>query len=113
MKRHIVFLVVSGIVFSAIAVVFLVLPRSEFSELEKRRLAKFPDYSHEALLSGKYTGDISSWFSDSEPFRDELMTLSMAIKNSLALKVGGGDAVTFHAEPGAGAEEPPQPTEEA
>ena len=112
MKRHIVFLVVSGIVFSAIAVVFLVLPRSEFSELEKRRLAKFPDYSHEALLSGKYTGDISSWFSDSEPFRDELMTLSMAIKNSLALKVGGGDAVTFHAEPGAGAEEPPQPTEE-
>lgn len=112
MNRHTVFLVIFSAVFAALAVVFLAMPRSVISVLEKRELAKFPEYSREALLSGEYASGISSWFSDTEPYRDEFMTLSMTIKKHLALKLAGEESVTFHAEPGAGIEEAPEPTEE-
>lgn len=71
-------------------------PRSTFSGLERRDLASFPEFSQETLRDGSFTSGVSSWFSDSEPFRDELMSFSMNIKNMLALKTKGG-TVKFHA----------------
>lgn len=106
MNRHIVFLVLIGTLFGVLTVVFVAFPRSTFSELEKRDLATFPDYSHEALFAGNYSRDISAWFSDSEPYRDRFMALHMQIKDGMVLRRSGDDAVTFHAElPGAETEE--------
>lgn len=98
MNRHVAFLIVIGTVFVALSVVFLAFPRSTYSELEKRDLARFPEFSGEALVSGGFTRDVSAWFSDSEPFRDRFMTLNMGITDGMALHRSGDDAVTFHAE---------------
>ena len=79
-----------------LAIVFTTFPRSTFSELEKRELATFPEFSADSLASGSFTRDVSSWFSDSEPFRDRFMELSMQVKNWMKL-VTSDDNVTFHA----------------
>lgn len=57
-----------------------ILSWSKYSELEKRDLAEFPDISNYADSPAKFTGAVSSWFSDTEPYRDQLMTLSMSIR---------------------------------
>lgn len=102
---HILFLVVAGIVYVALAVVFLFFPRTRFSELEKRDLAEFPSTELLKERPADYTAAISHWFSDSEPFRDEFMTLSMYLRGLLKQKIGSGDdAVSFI--PAASAEAP-------
>lgn len=84
-----------ALVFIAFTVVFDTFPRSTVSELERRELAVFPDFTPEKLRDGSFTREVSSWFSDSEPFRDDLMALSMYIKSYMGLAKSDDD-VTFH-----------------
>lgn len=84
------------LLFAAFAVVFNTFPRSTFSELEKRELARFPVFTPEKLADGSFTTAVSSWFSDSEPFRDHFMALSMHIKDLIRLQTGE-ENITFHA----------------
>lgn len=90
-------------VFATIAVVFDTFPRTTVSQLEKRELASFPAFSWENVADGSFTSKVSSWFSDSEPFRDELMTLSMQIKDLIGI-APTEDNIKFHA---------PEPTKPA
>ena len=90
------YLILFSIIFVAFAVVFNTFPRSTFSELEKRELAKFPEFTTEKLLNGTFTSEVSSWFSDSEPFRDRFMWLSMQVKDLIRVNTGE-ENVTFHA----------------
>ena len=83
-------------VFVCFAAVFDTLPRSTYSELEKRELKAFPAFSPEKLADGSFTAEVSSWFSDSEPYRDAFMTLSMTVKDAIAITLPG-EAVRFHA----------------
>ena len=80
---------------AAFVVVFCTLPRSTYSELEKRELLRFPEFSWQRLREGDFTQSVSNWFSDSEPFRDVFMRGSMELKSLLAFKTKA--AVTFHA----------------
>lgn len=97
MKKEHLFLIVFGLIFVTIAVVFLTFPRSTFSKVERRELKTFPSYSHEKLRSGEYATEVSSWFSDSEPYRDELMQLSMMLKENMGLKwQDDEEQITFH-----------------
>lgn len=67
-----------------ITVICFIIPlRPTVSETEKRELAKFPEFSFSALASGDYFSDISTWFSDTVPFRDSLMGISSKIQNFL------------------------------
>lgn len=104
--HHKLFIFFTLLVFVSMAVVFTMLPRSTYSELERRELATFPAFSIDSLLSGAWTRDVAAWFSDTEPFRDEFMTLNMAITSHAALNVpfgDGDDVIAFHAtETGAG-----------
>lgn len=75
--------------------VFCFLPRSTYSELERRDLLRFPEFSWDRLRDGSFTQGVSNWFSDSEPFRDVLMRGSMELKSLMAFKTKS--AVTFHA----------------
>jgi len=88
MKKYILYITVMVAVIAAFVVVFNFFPRSEYSELERRELTKRPEFSFEALKSGEYTKGVSSWYSDTEPFRDEFMTLSMQVRAMRALQVG-------------------------
>ncbi len=83
-------------VFLGFTIVFNTFPRSTYSELEKRELATFPQFTWKKLWSGDFTAEISSWFSDSEPYRDEFLSLSMEVDNRMRLALSD-DNVTFHA----------------
>ena len=92
------FVIVVAVLMAAFVVVFCTLPRSHYSELEKRELRTFPAYSGASLRDGSFTAEVSNWFSDSEPFRDAFMTASMQLKSWMAMKpLAAQEAVTFHA----------------
>jgi len=114
-KREHIFLIAFGLVFAALAVIFLALPRSTYSALEKRDLARVPAFSRESLLDGTYTAGISHWFSDTEPMRDRFMTGSMIFRELLAVRFGPEEEiVTFHASGAPAADATPErhvPTE--
>ncbi len=94
---------------TAMCAVSFALPlRPEFSESEKRELAKFPDFSEEALLNGDYFDDINLWFSDTFPFRDALVKTSTQVKKLL----GVGQAV-HHFSENSGDDIPDIPEEES
>ena len=53
----------------------LIIPlRPTYSEFEKRELASFPKFSFSALVSGSYFKDIDTWFADTFPFRERLIS---------------------------------------
>lgn len=85
---HLLFLIIVGVVFIAIAVVFIFFPRPTFSELEKRELAKFPDISEYSGRINQYPSDISTWFSDSEPYRDLFLASSMSLRGAMGFHFG-------------------------
>ena len=69
-------------VLGLIAVLSFIVPlRPQVSYLEKRELAKFPEYSNEALLSGDYFDDITSWYSDTFPGREDWIGLANHTKS--------------------------------
>ena len=65
------------LVLAVLTVVSFIIPlRPDFSDSEKRELAAFPEFSLEALASGSYFGEISLWFSDTFPGREDWISLS-------------------------------------
>ena len=65
---------------AVLTIVSFIIPlRPTQSQMEKRNLAKFPDFSLEALASGSYFDDITTWFSDTFPGRESWLTLSSNI----------------------------------
>ena len=83
------------IVFGTGVLIFDTFPRSTFSELEKRDLASYPTYSAQALHDGSYFKAISSWFSDSEPYRDVLMNMSMQFNDLIGI-AQSEENIRFH-----------------
>ncbi len=85
-------------------VAFMLPLRPTYSETEKRELSKFPEFSFNALKSGDYFDDISSWFSDTFPFRDSLTAINSSIK-----ELHGFNTVVIHGEIDSGDEIPDAP----
>lgn len=97
MRRSQIFLFIVGSLFTALAILFIFFPRPSFSEVERRELSVFPEFTMEALKSGTFTRDVSTWFSDTEPFRDRFLSTAMTLKSYMALKTGGDGDIAFHA----------------
>lgn len=89
--RDKLFVIVVSLFLLGGAVVFCTFPRSTWSDLERRELLAFPDFSFGKLLTGKFTADVSTWFSDSEPYRDKFMNLSMWLKDKMSISLGKED----------------------
>lgn len=90
------YIILTGTAFAVLTVVFLAFPRTAYSQLEKRDLAEFPDADAYKDRPQDYTAAISHWFSDSEPYRDDFMTLSMTLRAAMRYQPGDdGDAVSF------------------
>lgn len=53
----------------AFGILFVVMPKENFSENEKRDLAKAPSVSLEAILNGKFESSFESYLNDHFPFR--------------------------------------------
>ena len=70
----------------AVAVIALIPAlRPSYSEVEKRELKKFPEFSFKSLASGDYFDNISLWFSDTFPFRDRLVSLNTKVENAFGI----------------------------
>lgn len=88
-----------------IAVIAFILPlRPTYSETEKRELSAFPTFSLEALTSGDYFDDISTWFSDTFPFREQLTKIGSKLESFY-----GFGSVAIHGELDSGDEIPDAP----
>ena len=68
-------------VFFLIALLLLVIPRAKVSNIEKRELAKFPDFSFSALFSGEFTEQLGNYYNDTVPGRDAFKTAGYRIKS--------------------------------
>jgi len=66
---------------AVMGILFLILPKSETSEVEKRKIASFPKFTASDFLSGKYMQDISVYCSDNFAFRDNLVKLSFDLED--------------------------------
>lgn len=103
--------IATGTIFAAIAIALAVLPRSEESLIEQRKLAQMPEFSWESFANGEYTNGITEFYDDTVPYRDDLKRLSAAFKNLFGVDLGGAEvhgqlvAVTEEEY-----EEPPQTT---
>ena len=62
-------------------VAFIIPLRPTRSYSEKRSLAEFPEFSMEALASGSYLDDISTWFSDTFPGRESWIEGSIMMQS--------------------------------
>ena len=108
------FLIVMAMGFIVGCVLFWLRPTE--SVLEKRKLTEFPEFRVEEFADGTYTSKISTWFSDTFPFREELLTIQQKIKtyyglqNDVVSAVGEGDDIPDIEDliPPA-TEEPPEP----
>lgn len=76
--------VILGVI-AAAAVLLAVLPRPKTSELEKRELAPMPEFSAKALFSGEYFSGIAEHFSDTVPFREQLVVLNSRMKKAMGI----------------------------
>lgn len=95
-NAHRIFLCTVAVVFVVMAIVMVFFPRTRYSELEKRDLATFPDPADYSGHPARLTAAVSQWFSDSEPYRDTFMGLSMSIRDFFRVSFPGDEqAVTF------------------
>ena len=68
--------------FLCVFVLGIALPlRKSYSDEEKRELKHFPAFSVYAVLNGQYFKDISSWYQDSYPGKEEWLSLSGKVQN--------------------------------
>ncbi len=66
-----------------LALIFLVLPKQEYSEKENRYLEKFPVWKWETVKDGEFMSDISDYLSDHFPFRDFFVGLKTNVEMTL------------------------------
>ena len=62
--------------------------RPRYSDAEKRELKQFPAFSLQGLFAGSYFRDISSWYQDSYPGKEEWMLLASKTKAFYGLQGG-------------------------
>ncbi len=62
-------------------VAFIIPLRPTVSQMEKRELAKFPEFSLNALVEGTYFDEISTWYSDTFPGRETWLLLASDIES--------------------------------
>ena len=93
---------------SCLFVLGILLPlRPGYSDAEKRELKKFPALSVQGLFSGTYFRDITAWYQDSYPGKEEWILLASKTKAFYGFQgeqiYGGGEQVKEEIPTGEGA----------
>ena len=73
------------LVFGLIALFLLVFPRSTESQIEKRKLASFPQFTFGSYFSGEFTKGVAEFYDDTVPFRDSFKTAGYNFKSIFGL----------------------------
>lgn len=74
-----IILILSLMFFGGLCLLFL--KRPTFSEIEKRELAKCPEFTLENYFSGNFTDEFSAFFSDTVPFREQIVELASSLES--------------------------------
>ena len=90
-KRDVFF----GVLF-LVAVLGIIIPlRPTVSTIEKRTLTTFPEFTWQSFIDGTYFNGISTWYADTFPFREALLSANSAVKGLYGLQseqlVGNSD----------------------
>ncbi len=75
--KNAVFFTVLGVL---AAVGLLWFARPEASEIEKRRLTTFPQFTAAGLLDGSFAGGVDKWYADTYPLREAFITGANRLK---------------------------------
>lgn len=68
-------------------IVGLIIPiRPTVSDLEKRTLTPFPEFSMAELINGNYFDNLNTWYADSYPGRETMISIDDKIKNLYGIK---------------------------
>lgn len=81
------------VLFAASVVAMIPSLRPSYSEVEKRDLQSFPEFTLKALASGDFFDDINLWFSDTFPARDTFVEINTNVTNLF-----GVNTVQVHGE---------------
>ncbi len=65
---------------------FMITLRPTHSDSENRDLTAFPDFELEAFMDGSYTSEIGLWYSDTFPFREQLIALNTRLRGFYGIK---------------------------
>ncbi|MGN1456443.1 MAG: DHHW family protein [Acutalibacteraceae bacterium] len=74
-------IVILMLVFFLTAIFLLVFPRSTVSNIEKRKLATFPEFSLQSYFSGAFTAGITNYYDDTVPYRDDFKNMGNNFKS--------------------------------
>jgi hypothetical protein len=77
----------------SITLIMFLLPRPTESVKENRMLAPFPKLTFDTYVDGSFTRDLTKWFADTVPFRDDLVELSGRINELEGIRQ---DNIKFH-----------------
>jgi hypothetical protein len=69
-------LIAVAVLLFSITILIWNLPRSYYSKREKRNLTAYPIFSVEGYFSGDFTSNLTLWFSDTVPFREDLLAIA-------------------------------------
>ncbi len=89
----------AGAITAGCVLSFILPLRPSVSESENRNLAEFPKFDIQEFFDGTYTSNISLWYSDTYPFREELILMNDRIHGLYGLKSSssqgaiGGDEI--------------------
>ena len=82
-----------GVLF-LLALIGLLLPlRPKVSALEKRELEKWPRFTLASVWDGSYFSQISTWYADTFPFREKLISADARVKNLYGMR---GDQIVYN-----------------
>lgn len=81
-------------VFGLTAIFLLVFPRSDISYIEKRELAKFPEFSLENYFSGAFTAGITNYYDDTVPYRDNFKNAGNSFKSGFGIQTNDSVSAT-------------------
>ena len=85
------------IALTAVGILGLILPlRPKESDIEKRTLTEFPKPTVKTVLNGEFTDQISTWYADSFPFRENFVSMNSQFQRLYGLnteEIHGGTVV--------------------
>ena len=80
------------LVFAVIAVMLIVIKRADGrSVFENRELADFPEISVSQWLGGNFTDGVTKWYTDTIPYRDDMLSFSSRLTKLFGLHIGNDE----------------------
>ena len=103
---HLINVCVTVLTLIAVGVLALVLPKPTVSEVERRELAKKPEFTLESWFSGEFAQQYDAYYADTFPQREELVTMASKIESMEGIRPDDVRIYQANSSPQQGTEQP-------